>query len=282
MTLFAAKSATVECRGGINLGIVEYGPRGGHALFYFHGFPGSRLEAYALAAPVERLGIRLIGIDRPGMGLSTFQPRRRVLDWPDDVAALADALAIDRFSVVGCSGGGPYALACARKIPDRVAACGIVSGMGVPGPLLALAARGLPRLLAPMLRPWVKSERRAARWLPFFDWCWPAADKKVLSVPEVRETVAASLAEAFRQGSKGPVDDAALLGGSWGFALEEIRHPALYLWHGEQDRVIPIAMARRVATKLQGCEAVYEPDEGHISLIVNQRDRIVETLLSRR
>jgi len=119
---------TIELRDGRALAYAEYGVSSGSVLLYFHGGADSRLEAKFLSMPAERAGIRLIGIDRPGMGRSTFKAGRRVVDWPDDVVELADALRIERFAVVGISGGGPYALACAYKIPDRLIACGIVGG----------------------------------------------------------------------------------------------------------------------------------------------------------
>src|SRR5439155_22464969 len=120
-----ANDKTIQLRDGMTLGYADYGISEGNALFYFHGHPGSRLEARFLADQAAQVGIRLIGIDRPGMGLSSFQAGRRVLDWPDDVVALADSLQLDRFAVVGFSGGDPYALACAYKIPHRLTACGI-------------------------------------------------------------------------------------------------------------------------------------------------------------
>jgi pimeloyl-ACP methyl ester carboxylesterase len=112
---------------------------------YFHGHPGSRLEARFLAKAADRAGVRLVGVDRPGMGLSTYQSRRRVMDWPGDVAQLADHLKLGRFAVVGFSGGGLYSLACAYGLPgsgDRLRPggqcrpgqpCG-----GVPGGVAAL------------------------------------------------------------------------------------------------------------------------------------------------
>jgi pimeloyl-ACP methyl ester carboxylesterase len=134
----------LQLRDGRTLGFAEYGDPAGNVLFYFHGYPGARVEARLLAEPAERLGTRLIGIDRPGIGFSTFQARRRFLDWPADVAELADKLGIDRFSVVGCSGGGPNALAYACRIPDRLIACGIVAGAGIAGLFLSLISQGLP------------------------------------------------------------------------------------------------------------------------------------------
>jgi hypothetical protein len=122
-------SDILQLRDGRTLGFAEYGVRSPKVLFYFHGYPGSRVEARLLAEPAERLGIRLIEIDRPGMGLSTFKLGRRFSDWPADVAELADDLGIDRFSLIGCSGGAPYAIAwssgngCGIRLPPQSAEC---------------------------------------------------------------------------------------------------------------------------------------------------------------
>ena len=115
---------TLTLSGGRKLGFAEYGS--GTPLLYFHGHPCSRLEARYLAG---REGIRVIGIDRPGMGLSSYQPKRTLISWTDDVVSLADSLGLEKFAVVGLSGGAPYALACAYAIPERISACGIVSGV---------------------------------------------------------------------------------------------------------------------------------------------------------
>src|SRR5918995_4852185 len=110
----------------------EHGPPEGTPLMYFHGSPSARVE-WALFGDeplLERLGIRLIVPDRPGGGLSDFQPGRRYGDWPHDVSALANALEIARFSVLGFSAGGPYAAACALALPDRLSHVGLVSSLG--------------------------------------------------------------------------------------------------------------------------------------------------------
>src|SRR5258707_4016285 len=114
-----ASSHTLQLHDGRMLGYADYGPEEGPPWSYFHGYPGARLEAGFLAKAAAQAGLRLIGVDRPGMGLSSFQAGRHLLDWPEDVAALAQHLAIDRFAVVGGSGGGSYALTCAYKNSDR-------------------------------------------------------------------------------------------------------------------------------------------------------------------
>jgi len=114
---------------GRRLGYAEYGDLTGKPVFFFHGWPSSRLFLRSQAAVTAAQGVRVIACERPGFGLSDFQPKRQLLDWPVDVLALADALGIDRFAVAGHSGGGPYAAACAFKIPSRVTAAAIISGL---------------------------------------------------------------------------------------------------------------------------------------------------------
>lgn len=281
MTLQAPSERLLSLADGRSLGILDYGAGGGLPLFYFHGYPGSRIEARVFAEPAQRFGLRLIGIDRPGMGLSSFKPGRRIAAWPADVAELADMLGIGRFAVVGCSGGGPYAIACALALPDRVVVCGIVSGAGHAGPLLHLLSRGLPPVVAPALVPIASNPKRAAVLLRCFRRLLPRPDRDALRAPAVRETLAASFIEAFRQGARGPILEGRLLGGDWGLKLEQARHPPLYWWHGGRDRQVPIAMARAAIARIEGCEASFFPGEGHISLIVNRRDEIIRTLVAR-
>ena len=231
---------TIHLRDGRTLGYADYGQARGKALFYFGA---SRLEAKFLAEPAKQAGIRLIGMDRPGMGLSGFQAGRHLLDWPDDVVELANHLGIDRFAVVGFSGGGPYALACAYKIPDRLTACGMASGVG---PLAMFLFQRLPWLLTPMIGVmghFFRDEVHASKALPWFTRSWPEPDRHSLALPEIHALIAASQAEAFRQGARELTYDILLIEGRpWGFKLEEIAFPTMYLWHGEQDKDTPIAM----------------------------------------
>ncbi len=114
------------------IGVHEYGDKNGFHAFYFHGFPGSRLDGkiFEFDKTASILKIRLICLDRPGIGLSDFNKKRKLLDWPILVSSVADSLNIKEFSVLGLSGGGPYALACAYSISERICSISIVSGMG--------------------------------------------------------------------------------------------------------------------------------------------------------
>ena len=170
---------------GRRFGLSEFGAPKGKPLFYFHGFPGSRLEARLVHEQACRQQIRLIAVDRPGYGQSAYQPGRRLAHWPRDIAAIADTLKLDRFSVLGVSGGAPYAAACARFMPERLITTGIVCGLAPldDGELLKrLKGRDrrfgwLKKLPRPLFRPPLLVAGIAARQRPQgllrLIACWP-------------------------------------------------------------------------------------------------------------
>ncbi len=271
---------TIQFQDGRTLGYAEYGNADGKVLFYFHGHPSSRIEARFLAKQSVRAGIRLIGMDRPGMGLSSYVAGRSISDWPTDVERLADKLHIDRFSVVGFSGGGPYALACAQRIPERLITCGIISGVGHTSPFLSFLSMWLPWLLLPMSKRRFQNQELAEQSLEKFVARWIEPDRKAFQIPGISEIMAASLVEALRPGTKGAAYDGMLIGQqNWGFPLEKINFSKIYLWHGELDNQISVSSVRLLTERLAHCEASYYPDEGHLSLIVNHASDILETLL---
>ena len=116
---------TLTLPDGRKLGFAEWGDPEGKPIFHFHGSSSSRLEHPYLEHHL--VGVRLVTIDRPGHGLSSFQPSRQLLDWPRDVDTLADHLGLGTFAVSGWSFGGPYAMACAFSFPERLTAVGLIS-----------------------------------------------------------------------------------------------------------------------------------------------------------
>ena len=262
---------------GRRLAYREYGARGGQPLFYFHGWPGSRLDFVTNDAAAAGAGVRVIAVDRPGMGGSDPLPRRRVLDWPADVAALADALAIERFAVLGFSFGGPFARACAYAMPERVTLAVLVSAVGplddpaagarlLPRPLrLGLALAGLsPALALPFV--WLTArEARAGHLARDVAHMMPAADTAVFGEAEVADAMSASAVECFRGGLQGAVADAAAVARGEGFRLEDIA-TEVQIWHGELDQSDPIAMARSQERRIPRARAHYVEGGGHLIL----------------
>jgi pimeloyl-ACP methyl ester carboxylesterase len=273
---------TIQLSDGRRLGYAEFGDRGGAPVIYFHGWPGARVEGRLGDDAARVSGVRLIAIDRPGMGLSAFQPGRGFVDWPDDVVEVTATLGLDGFAVLGISGGGPYAAACAWKLADRLTSAGIVSSLApfdVPGAIASMGRRnrltfqlvrhvGVLRRIV-MARVARSVSRRPERILE--SGVAAAVDKQYLDRPDVREVLGESLCEAFRAGSRGPAWEMGLYARPWAFRLEEIRAP-VHLWHGEQDLNAPISMGRYLATTIPGCRATYYPGEAHLHFV----DRLPE------
>jgi pimeloyl-ACP methyl ester carboxylesterase len=255
------------------LGYAEYGDPAGWPLMFFHGTPGSRIMARFASPKARELGVRLIAPDRPGFGLSDLQPRRRLIDWPNDVQQLADALNLEKFAVVAVSGGGPYAAACAWKMAGRLVAAGIISGLA-PVDLVrtelsyghrvtAWLTRqsGLANLVARFLA-W-GARRHPEMLIKAMELVASRDDKKILSQAEVKRTQIDGLVEAFRGGAKGAALELELFGHPWGFPLEEIKIP-VYLWHGEADAILPVHMGRCLADHMPYCEDRFIPGVGHL------------------
>lgn len=284
-----AENRTLRLSDGRTLGYAEYGRADGESLFYFHGHPGSRIEARFAREAAVSAGLRVIAVDRPGYGLSDFQPDRALTDWPGDVAEVADLLGIPRFHVAGASGGGPYALACARLLPDRVIRAAVISGVGpyrVPGitsgmrwqnrigfrlgsrwPALARTLmRGMHRNITD--RPERTIEALAAAMSP--------VDAAIVRRPEVRDVLIADITEAFRQGGQGAAWDVVILGRPWGFSPREIT-TEVHLWQGEADTLVPPAMGRYLAGQLPHCHARMLPGEGHL-LIIDRMPDLIDAL----
>lgn len=284
---------TIRLRDGRQLGYATFGDPGGPACFLFHGIPGSRLHAALAQDLAAARGVRVIGIDRPGYGLSSYQPGRRFLDWPKDVAALADALSIDRFAVLGISGGAAYAAACALAIPERLRSAGIASGMGpleAPGGsewlrrfgrsrrLLAAVARWAPRLAA-----WVAA-RELAKGHPdgplsieAIAATFASPDRPLLTHPLVGAAVVDDFSAAFRQGSRGVAWDLILYARPWGLRLQDIQVP-IHVWHGEADVNVPPAFGHYLAESIPNSCATYYPGEGHL-VALSHMDDILQALL---
>ena len=282
---------TLSLKNGRQLGIAQYGTKEGIPVFYFHGYPTSRLEASLMEPFLSGLNIRLIALDRPGYGFSDFLPERQILDWPDDVKECADMLGFDQFSVVGVSGGGPYALACAYKMPERLNKVSVVCGLG---PLHNCGLRKMMRwpihlsfilaAFSPGFMKWLYKtvigkviRDRPELMLLFLNFFGPENDKKVLEDEENKQKLLQATQESVRCGIEGVFHDLCLYSRYWNFELKEITVPVSF-WHGTEDSTVPIAAARYQAETVPLAETHFLANEGHLSLIANSGKEIFSEL----
>jgi pimeloyl-ACP methyl ester carboxylesterase len=288
------EDSTIQLRDGRKLSYLEVGPSDGKPLIHCHGDPSSRIEVLLLGEQAILQGVRLIVFDRPGIGRSDPKPGFHLLDWADDVAEAADQLGIERFAVSGLSGGGPFALACAYKIPERLTACGLISAVPPVEYIVRAGSRGmrvayrlLNRLPLRLFRALVsrtmaqaarldveETEQRLVRNAKRLG----IGDQRVLRIPPVRRAYAETAVESYRQGIQANVEEALLLGKRWPFRVDEIAFERVFLWHGEQDQIMPIAPARQLAQALPHFQATFYPDTGHLSTVVAHADDIMRAL----
>ena len=278
----------IKLQDGRLLGYAEYGSPEGTPVFYFHGFPSSRLDWQLINDDSLLLesSVRLIAPDRPGYGLSDHQPGRKIMDWPQDVIELANALQIDTFAVLGISGGGPYAACCAYEIHDRLLKCGVVCGMGpadAPG-MKDGASWSIPGMFfikrQVMLRlTSLGIKRDPDQFMSKSKEVFSEPDRELLEQPELAGYFIDGMREAFRQGTRGANHEAGLYTRPWGFSLEEIA-AEVHLWHGEQDNNVPISVGRYVAGLIPNCQATFLRDEGHLTLPRSHLSNILSALVS--
>jgi pimeloyl-ACP methyl ester carboxylesterase len=275
---------------GRSLAYAEYGDPTGRPLVWCHGNPGCRRDADLLEPTLlARRQVRLIVPDRPGIGLSTWRAARRVVDWPTDLAALAAALKLEQFALVGVSAGAAYALVCARTLASHLTRVGIISGVAPHAsldaaarraqttPYFALAQRAdwLARLITwQMRRQLHQPEKFMTQALASF----APADQAVMADPRTRRLFLTLVHEALQGGTRGLAWDAGLVARDWGFDLREISMP-VHLWHGDADRNAPPAMALYLAGEIPDSRLTMLPGEGHFSPMLRYMEEMLAVLL---
>ena len=269
---------SVAVRDGRRLSFAEFGAPRGAAIIWMHGTPGGRrqipVEARAYAAEHD---LRIIGIDRPGIGTSTPHLYANVLDWVGDLELLADALAVDTMRVIGLSGGGPYALAAGAALPDRVHGVGVLGGVAptkgpdaIRGGLVELAPYAAPvlsltriplgyvlagaiRLIRPLAGPAIDTYAALQ----------PRGDKELLARPEFRAMFLDDLLNGSRFHFGAVLSDIVLFTRPWGFEAADV-HVPVHWWHGESDHIIPHAHGEHLAARLPHATFTTIPGESHL------------------
>jgi pimeloyl-ACP methyl ester carboxylesterase len=249
-------------------------------VLYFHGTPGSRVEVGLVNAEAVAAGIRLVAVERPGIGLSDYQSGRRILSWPEDVEAVTAALgsASEPFGIVGLSGGAPYALACVQCIPHRLTHVAVVSGhapMNAPGThrgnqdnLIEFVNRR-PRLGNIGFNVAIRQfNRNDQRFLARVSQSWSSADRQmVMCNPEYRAAVINTLRQATRCGPSGLITEVRLLACPWGFRLDQLPPVPVSIWHGGCDPIAPVSMGYYFHRQIAGSELTIDPAAGHLTMI---------------
>jgi pimeloyl-ACP methyl ester carboxylesterase len=280
---------------GRQLAYAEFGSPTGLPIIYCHGFPGSRLEAHLFDEPARRHNLRMIAPDRNGLGLSDPYPGRGFLDWASDMDALADNLEIERFFLIGISGGGPYAMAYAHHSAYRLNGISLVCPLGPLNQPALLKAMRWPAQIN--FRPihntlWFSNLAfrlavvpLAQRWPQLIYQVLlsmvPSQDMSVLNLPQVRETIIASLRESIRQGGEGVLEETRIYTEPWGFDPAGIALP-VQLWHGVADDTVPILHSHLLSMRLPNCQTHFIEDESHFSLPIKWMDKILAQLIAER
>lgn len=282
-------SESLHLNGGRRMGYAVFGDPQGMAVLALHGTPGSRFM-FALSDEAARArGLRIIAPERPGYGLSDYYPARSLAELAADVAALSDALELERFAVLGVSGGGPHALAAAAAMPDRVALLALVSPVGpIADCRRRIRMSRLHRLI------FTRMGRSDAACATFF---WlvrtlvrsapdvayralmqrvVASDRELLQRPEVKANLQTALKEGLRRGINGARQDLRLFCAPWGLHLEEIDVPTV-LWQGSDDTIVPPGAAYYLAEILPHCRLDVIQGAGHY-WVFGQFARVLDTV----
>jgi pimeloyl-ACP methyl ester carboxylesterase len=266
-----------ELPDGRTLAWCEYGAPRGAPVFYLHGIPGSRIDGRLTADAITAAGLRLIAPDRPGFGKSSLgQNGRSYGGWASDIERLADLLGIDRFAILAYSAGGPYALAACLNLADRVTKAAIVSGLApseMPGyrkqvgptdrviTLLAPRAPWLARFLVGLSLAQARKKPERFGKSVNHDFKAPA-DQRILD-DELRPLLPELFLESGRNGPAGIVEDFVVWARPSGLDLGQVSTP-VHIWHGEDDRTVPNAHGRWVASQVPSAELTIWPGVGHL------------------
>ena len=286
MTRFLSSSGpdrVLRLEDGRRLAYREYGARDGWPVLALHGTPGSKLMFSIAEAAALELGLRLIAPDRWGYGKTDPHPRPSLEAWARDAAELVDALELSQLSLVGISGGSPYAAATAAHLGDRIVR------MALAVPVGPLAGNPVEHRLAPFhrfiflgvgRRPGVtrfffRGYRRLVAWKPRQAVMLVAvtqcpSDRALLRTPAVQEFLSTMLRDGLEPGVQGPAVDLELFASPWDFPLDRISS-ATRIWIGNDDQLVPLSAARHLASAIPNAELTELEGCGHFWIAQDYR-----------
>jgi pimeloyl-ACP methyl ester carboxylesterase len=288
-----ALEGTVAVRDDRRLSFAEYGSRRGPAIVWMHGTPGARRQIpLEIREYADRQGLRIIGLDRPGIGSSTPYLYPDVLDWTRDLELVLDTLAIDTVRLIGLSGGGPYALAAGAALPERVHGVGVLGGVAptqgddaAEGGIIQLAVSLAPLLvvarvpLGVALTQGIRLVRPlAGPALDLYAAVQPPGDKDLLSRPEFKAMFLDDLLNGSRFQTSAPINDLILFTRPWGFDLADVRVPVRW-WHGDDDHIVPFRHGQHVVDRLPDATMSVIDGESHLGGLGIAHE-VIETLMN--
>lgn len=274
----ASDSQSITLPDGRSLSYAVYGDLNGFPVFGFHGTPGSRLWFEENDPVAQELGIRLITPDRPGFGGSSAQPARKLTDYPKDIAVLARHLNLEKFAVLGVSGGSIFAAACAVALTGKITQAILISGvsefkngkspkgMCFPSRSSFYLSRKVPWLMKFFLKQGRKMMfSKPEKYMSYLQkntahLC--KADQEILQDPGNAQYLLFHLREANKQGVDPNVSEVRLVTRPWGFAPEDIKVPTV-IWHGTDDTLAPVSPMREMSRKIPDCKFREVPQKGH-------------------
>ncbi len=284
---------TVAVRGGRRLGFAEFGRPDGDAVIWMHGTPGARrqipLEAREYA---EREGLRIIGVDRPGIGSSTPYVYANVLDWTHDLVLLTEVLGVGDMRMIALSGGGPYALAAGAALPDRVRGIAVIGGVApsvgpdaIPGGAVGVAAHFAPLVsvgrvpIGVALTLGIRVVKPlAGRALDLYAVVQPEGDKRLLGRPEFKAMFVDDLLNGSRKQITAPLSDLLLFSRDWGFRVADVKVPVAW-YHGDADHIIPFGHGAHMVDLLPDATLRTMEGESHLGGLGLAED-ILDTLIA--
>ena len=266
---------------GRKLGYIEYGNPDGLPIFLFHGTPGSRIFGLEDEPLIQKENLRVITPERPGYGVSDPLKDREIISFPQDIEELANSLEIGTFHVAGVSGGGPYALSCACKLPNRILSVtligsatptdmkGYFKGMSLGNKFALALSKYFPYLLKPIYKYAASLYRKNPEKL--FDGLksqlceWDLAVLEKMKEKGRMKGFTEHIREAYKQGSKAAYTDTLLVSKPWNITFEHIKAP-IFMWHGESDTLMPIHPAKQFSKILPNCQSNFISGAGHFLL----------------
>jgi len=285
-----------KLKDGRNLSYREIGSRMGRPLLFFHGFPGSSVQATVVPNPEVYTPFHLIAVDRPGFGASEHDPNRTHLSFAQDLQQLLNFLKIDEAHLLAVSGGSPYAFATAQLLGSRALSLNAVGGLGplVEGDFMKemksfakwglkvssrsdIAAVTLMTLLQSLI---TRREKKPAidKGFKFLLRGLPAADKEFILNDELRAKFRASMKHSFLNGPKGSAKDLQLMTQDWGVDFKNLKVP-VRLWHGALDTIVPARHSIDLAARIPQAELRVLENEGHYSVPLGRLGLILRPLL---